>query len=118
VRLVLLALARPLALTRSPQAALALEIRVFNGGEEVTSDARISVHRPGERSSPVARSVPHSDHLEIHVPLSICDVQAIREKEGVSGARGKEAARRVDGAGYALFVVPAGRYVGTMSVPR
>jgi hypothetical protein len=139
---------------------LLLELRVFNGSEEVTSQTRVLVHRAGDRGTPFAESGGGA-RIEINVPEGIYDVQAIHERDGqvvniqwanrlvvmpypdergrhlevlnfksgfgalqvraadgsrpeVSlhhpGVRDKEAAQVVTGAGYALFVVPAGLY--------
>lgn len=141
---------------------LTLEIRVFAGAQEVTGDTRISVHRAGDRGTPLAQLTPQTGRLEIAVAPGIYDVQAIREHDGrvvgirwaerlvvmaypdegghhlevvnletgfgalqlrgrqstaapdvalfAAGQRTKEAAARLTGDGYALFVVPAGSY--------
>jgi hypothetical protein len=146
-----------------PQAAapIVLEIRAFDGAAEVSMETRITVHRAGERTSPVAQMTPSDGRLQIEVPPGIYDVQAIRERSGrvvsirwaerlvvmpypdeggrhlevvnftngfgalqvrsgaqgvpdvavyLEGTRDKEAGVRLAGAGYALFVLPAGRY--------
>jgi hypothetical protein len=59
-----------------------LEVRIFAGSEEVTSDTRVTVHHAGERTTPVARIEPREGRLEIEVPQGIYDVQAIREQDG------------------------------------
>jgi hypothetical protein len=61
--------------------SLTLELRVFNGVEDVTSQTRIAVHRAGERAAPVAQLGAGSP-LSADVPPGIYDVQAIREREG------------------------------------
>jgi hypothetical protein len=61
--------------------SLTLELRVFNGVEDVTSQTRIAVHRAGERTTPVVQLGVGSP-LSAEVPPGIYDVQAIREREG------------------------------------
>jgi hypothetical protein len=148
------------AAAQTPQTLL-LELRVFNGTEEVTNQTRVFVHRAGDRGTPVAEAGGGPSRIELRVQEGIYDVQAVREREGqvvniqwanrlvvmaypdeagrhlevlnfrtgfgalqirtadgstpaVSihepGATGKEAAAVVPGAGYSLFVVPAGIY--------
>jgi hypothetical protein len=63
-----------------PTAPLILEIRIFDGAEEVSGETRITVHRTGERTSPVAQVTPRNGRLQIEVPPGIYDVQAIRER--------------------------------------
>ena len=62
-------------------ASLTLELRVFNGVEDVTGQTRIAVHRAGERTSPVVLLGVGSP-LSAEIPPGIYDVQAIREREG------------------------------------
>lgn len=63
-------------------APLMLEIRVFNGTEEVTADTRITLHRRGERSDPVAQITAREGRLEVGVSAGIYDLQALRERDG------------------------------------
>jgi hypothetical protein len=148
------------AAVQTPQTLL-LELRVFNGTEEVTNQTRVFVHRAGDRGTPVAEAGGGPSRIELRVQEGIYDVQAVREREGqvvniqwanrlvvmaypdeagrhlevlnfrtgfgalqiraadgstptVSihepGGASKEAAAAVAGAGYSLFVVPAGIY--------
>ena len=148
------------AAAQTPQTLL-LELRVFNGAEEVTSQTRVFVHRAGDRGTPIAEAGGGPSRIELKVQEGIYDVQAVRERDGqvvniqwanrlvvmaypdeagrhlevlnfrtgfgaiqirtadgstpsVSihepGAASKEAAAVVSGAGYSLFVVPAGIY--------
>jgi hypothetical protein len=158
---VALVLACPPAV-QTPAAPLVLELRVFDGADEVTAETRITVYRAGERAAPLAQIAPREARLDIDVPPGIYDVQALRERDGrvvnirwaerlvvmrypdeagrhlevinfkngygalqvrekgsgalpdvalyAEGARDKEAAARIPGAGYALFIVPASRY--------
>ncbi len=160
------------ALQASAPATIQLEIRVFDGTEEVTADTRVAVFRAGEREAPLARLVTHDGRKELDVPEGFYDVQAVRERDGrvltirwaerlvimpypdeggrhlqvinlrsgfgalqvravgsaeppdvrlfAEGHREKAAAAAVTGRGYALFVVPAGRYdirTGTKEQP-
>ena len=157
------ALAVAIATTQvSAPASVTLEIRIFNGPDDVTAESRVVVHRAGDRTEPVARFAARLGSLTLRVPPGFYDVQAIREKDGrvigirwaerlvvmaypdeggrhleivnlqpgfgalqvrgkdgtavpdaalyASGGRDKEAASRLHGEGYALFVVPAGTY--------
>ena len=148
------------AAAQTPQTLL-LELRVFNGAEEVTNQTRVFVHRAGDRGTPIAEAGGGPSRIELKVQEGIYDVQAVRERDGqvvniqwanrlvvmaypdeagrhlevlnfrtgfgalqirtadgstpiVSihepGAAIKEAAGVVAGAGYSLFVVPAGVY--------
>ncbi len=62
--------------------ALTLELRVFNGVEEVTPQTRIAVHRAGDRGRPLVLVEAGHTTLTADVPPGIYDVQAIRLKEG------------------------------------
>jgi hypothetical protein len=63
-------------------APLTLELRVFNGVEDVTSQTRVAVHRAGERTTPVVELSAGHSPLSAEVPPGIYDVQAIRERDG------------------------------------
>jgi hypothetical protein len=63
-------------------ASVTLELRVFNGLEDVTSQTRVSVHRAGEHTSPLAQLGAGPSTLSVDVPAGIYDVQAIRERDG------------------------------------
>lgn len=143
------------------QNPIALEVRVFDGPDEVTAQTRITVYRAGDRNARVVQ-LSGTARLETQVTPAIYDVQAIREVDGnvVSirwserlvvmpypdengrhlevvnfrngfgalqvrgrdrallpevtihhpGVREKEAAAPLQGPGYALFVLPAGKY--------
>jgi hypothetical protein len=160
-RLTLVAFALAALQASAPQ-TIQLEIRVFDGTEEVTTDTRVAVFRAGEREAPLARLVTRGGRKELDVPEGFYDVQAVRERDGrvltirwaerlvvmpypdeggrhlqvinlrsgfgalqvrskasgeppdvsvfAEGKREKAAAAAVIGRGYALFVVPAGRY--------
>lgn len=162
LRVLCLALAFAATQVRDAPPPLLLEIRAFDGPDEVTAETRVTVLRAGERADPVAQGTGRTGHLEIPVPPGIYDVQAIRETNGqvssirwaerlvvmaypdeaghhlevvnfksgfgalqirskaststpdvgiyVAAAHDKEAARRFDAPGYALFIIPAGRY--------
>jgi hypothetical protein len=66
----------------SATAPLTLEIRVFDGVEEVTSQTRATLHRTGERGDPLNQWPAGSASLEVQVPEGIYDVQVIRERDG------------------------------------
>jgi len=66
----------------SAHGALSLELRVFNGAEEVTSQTRVAIHRAGERGRPVVLLEAGHRALTTDVSPGIYDVQAIRIKDG------------------------------------
>jgi hypothetical protein len=61
---------------------LTLEVRVFNGGEEVTGQVRATVHRAGDRGEPLLSAGAGLDRLLFRLAAGIYDVQAIHEREG------------------------------------
>lgn len=68
---------------RGGQDLLTLEIRVFNGPDDVTAQTRVTVHRAGERSEPVARVRAGEGRAGtgVRVPPGIYDAQAVREQD-------------------------------------
>jgi len=66
----------------SADAALTLELRVFNGGEEVTIQTRVAIHPAGDRGRPLVLLEAGHRTLTAGVPPGIYDVQAIRVKDG------------------------------------
>jgi hypothetical protein len=63
-------------------ATIQLEIRVFDGQEDVTSDTRIAVFKAGEREAPLARLEMRDGRKALDVPEGFYDVQAVRERDG------------------------------------
>src|SRR4051794_29336877 len=63
-------------------ASLTLEMRVFNGADDVTRDTRVAVYRAGDRGQPLVQLGVGHVPLTIDLPPSIYDVQAIHEREG------------------------------------
>ncbi len=66
----------------APAASLALELRVFDGPDEVTRESRVAVYRAGDRADPLGRAGASSGTVTFHVPAGFYDVQAIREHDG------------------------------------
>jgi hypothetical protein len=62
--------------------ALTLEIRAFNGAEDVTGQTRMTVHRAGERKEALPHTRSGDGRVALQVPAGIYDVQAIHEREG------------------------------------
>jgi hypothetical protein len=77
-----LLLATSLLLAQQAPESLALEMRVFAGAEEVTSETRISIHRAGERADPVAQAQAGNGQHVFAVPPGIYDAQVVRERNG------------------------------------
>ena len=50
----------------SADAALTLELRVFNGAEEVTAQTRVAIHRAGDRGRPVV--LLEAGHRQLTAP--------------------------------------------------
>lgn len=63
-------------------APITLEVRVFNGTEEVTPQTRLTVHRAGERQESIPHTRTGDARVQLKVPPGIYDVQAIHEQEG------------------------------------
>jgi hypothetical protein len=63
-------------------ATIRLEIRVFDGAEDVTGDTRIAVFQAGEREAPIARLEMRDGRKTLDVPEGFYDVQAVRERNG------------------------------------
>jgi hypothetical protein len=70
------------ALVQAPTPSLTLEIRVFQGTEEVTGQTRVTIHRAGDRSAAVAQAHGPQGPYAFIVPQGIYDAQIVREKEG------------------------------------
>ena len=66
----------------SPAQQLTLELRVFNGSEEVTAQTRATIHRAGERGEPMTHAAPAAGRVQLQIPAGIYDVQAIHERDG------------------------------------
>jgi hypothetical protein len=64
------------------QTPLVLELRIFNGTAEVTSQTRVAVHRAGDRTQPVAQIAGSPNGIVLDVPEGIYDVQAVEERDG------------------------------------
>jgi hypothetical protein len=65
-----------------PGKPLTLELRVFNGSDEVTAETRAMVHRAGDRTIPPTHAVPSAGRMQLTLPPDLYDVQAIHEREG------------------------------------
>jgi hypothetical protein len=80
IRGVLLLLA--LATFQAGPPPLTLELRIFNGAEDVTAETRVTVYRAGDRSEAIAQIAPRAGAIAVPVPQGFYDVQAIREHDG------------------------------------
>jgi hypothetical protein len=77
-----LAFVAALAVQQPAPVSLTLELRTFNGPEEVTPHTRVTVHRAGDRGEPLHRSTSADGQIRVQVPAGIYDVQVIHEREG------------------------------------
>ena len=150
-----------LALIGAQTPQISLELRVFDGSEDVTAETNVTVYEAGQRDKSLATFTP-GQKLSLMVPAGFHDVQAMRVRDGrlmnvtwrerlvvmaypdeggrhleivnfksgfgalqvrpaqgtgipdvalyAAGTRDKEVIARVVGEGYALFVVPGGKY--------
>lgn len=68
-----------------------LEIRVFDGGEDVTGESRVRLFPRGQRTNDLPMAVTAGQPVSATVPVGFYDAQAIREKKGqVAGLRWAE----------------------------
>jgi hypothetical protein len=65
-----------------PARQLTLELRMFNGAEEVTAQTRATVHRAGDRGDPLLQIAPSDGRVQVRLTAGIYDVQAIHERDG------------------------------------
>ena len=70
------------ALAQASAPPLTLEIRVFLGGQEVTAETRLTLHRAGERSASAAQAHGREGTHVFSVPAGIYDAQIVRERDG------------------------------------
>jgi hypothetical protein len=73
------ALAAALTIHHAP-VTVRLQIRVFDGQEEVTADTRVTLYAAGEHDTPVAAS-PARLGFDAGVPAGLYDAQLIRTKD-------------------------------------
>ncbi len=60
-----------------------LEVRVFDGTEDVTADSRVKLYPKGQRSSDIPMTpASGNEPASATVPVGFYDAQAIREKKG------------------------------------
>ena len=68
--------------------AVRLQLRVFDGGDDVTKETRVRVYPAGQRTQPIRMILGGDQAYEAEVPVGLYDVQAIRERSGeVAGVR-------------------------------
>ena len=77
-----LLLAASLLLAQNSPATLSLEIRVFLGPEEVTTETRVSLHRAGERSTPIPAAQGQPGKHVFAIAPGFYDAQIVRERDG------------------------------------
>ena len=77
---VMVVLLAALAAVQGPP--LTLEVRAFNGADEVTAQTRLTVHRAGDRSESIPHARSGDGRVALQVPPGIYDVQAIHERDG------------------------------------
>jgi hypothetical protein len=75
-------LALAIATAQAAETPLALELRVFNGSDDVTRESRLTLYRAGDRSEPIARSAAVASCCRFQVEPGFYDVQAVRERDG------------------------------------
>ncbi len=65
-----------------PSKLLTLELRMFDGPQEVTGQTRATVHRAGDRGEPLLHTSQSDGRVELRLTPGIYDVQAIHERDG------------------------------------
>lgn len=70
------------AATQPAADPLTLELRIFDGINEVTSESRLAVYRAGDHAEPLARCTARERSITLQVPAGFYDAQAIRERDG------------------------------------
>jgi hypothetical protein len=70
--------------TQEPQVSLVLDVRAFNGSEDVTAQSRFTVHKAGERQTALTPGPTRMGDGQpaLQVPAGVYDVQAIHERDG------------------------------------
>lgn len=72
-------------------AQVRLQLRVFDGTEDVTRSTRVMLYPRGQRSSSIPLTLGPDHAYEATVPVGFYDIQAVREQKGqVSGIRWME----------------------------
>jgi hypothetical protein len=74
------AVALAAALVIQPQVTVRLQIRVFDGREEVTADTRVTLYKAGAHDAPVAASTARTG-FDAAVPPGLYDAQLIRTRD-------------------------------------
>jgi hypothetical protein len=64
------------------EAPVALQIRVFDGTDEVTADAKLNVYPAGDRTTPVAHTTVPGKGGVFNVKPGFYDIQVIRQEDG------------------------------------
>jgi hypothetical protein len=65
-----------------------LQLRIFDGLDDVTRDTRVRLFPAGQRGEPIKVALGGDQAYEADVPVGLYDVQAIRERAGaVAGVR-------------------------------
>ena len=81
---------QPPAVAGDP-ATVRLELRVFDGPEEVTGETRVRLFPRGQRTNDLPTTIAPGQAITATVPVGFYDAQAIREKQGeVAGLRWAE----------------------------
>ena len=80
--LLLASLLSVLSTGQTASGLLTVEVRVFLGGEEVTGETRVTLHRAGERTTSVAPAPGNEGRHVFNVAAGIYDAQAVRERDG------------------------------------
>jgi len=59
-----------------------LQLRVYDGVDDVTRDTRVRLYRTGQRNEPIPVALGGDQAWEADVPVGLYDVQALRERAG------------------------------------
>src|SRR2546430_9016480 len=69
-------------LLQTQASPLSLQIRVFNGLEEVTAETHVKIFPAGEHEKPITDTTVAVPVVRVTVPPGFYDAQAIRERDG------------------------------------
>jgi hypothetical protein len=108
-------LARPAGSAAAPQGDghVDLQIRVFDGIEEVTLETEVTLYRAGRQDTPLARGETRPEGIVFRVPVGSYDAQAIRLEEGRVVA-----IRWAEGLTVAMYPNEAGRHLEVINFQR
>ena len=75
--------AQPAPAQPAPAAEVKLEVRVFDGSDDVTHESKVKLYPKGQRSADIPMTAASAGQaVSVMVPVGFYDAQAIRERKG------------------------------------